>query len=89
MIAHETIESWLVGWFKKNSLAPISDIQELLNANYFEKGLIDSFKFITLIMAIEEEFRINFSNDEFQNRSFSTITGLTQIIADQANKKCV
>ena len=58
-----------------------------INENYFEKGWIDSLKFIDLITQIEEEFSIRFSNDEFQDRKFSTIEGLAKIIERKNVKK--
>jgi len=58
-----------------------------LKENYFENGWIDSLKFIELITQIEEKFGIRFSNDEFLDRKFSTIEGLTKIIERKNEKK--
>jgi len=62
-------------------------VKKKINENYFEKGWIDSLKFIDLITQIEEEFSIRFSNDEFQDRKFSTIEGLAKIIERKNVKK--
>ena len=74
------IENWLFDWFEKNTFAKKDEISKNLEKNYFDSGWLDSFKFIELINDVEQEFQILFSNDEFQNRKFSSINGLTEII---------
>ena len=74
------IKSWFFDWFEKNTLAKKDEISKNLDENYFDNGWLDSFKFIELINDVEQEFQILFSNDEFQNRKFSSINGLTEII---------
>jgi acyl carrier protein len=76
------IKQWLENWFRKNSVMPRDDIRRESGENYLEKGWIDSLAFITLISDIEEQFSIRFSNDEFQDRSFATIDGLTKAIRE-------
>ena len=78
---------WLTNWFEKNSLATGINMKNSLKENYFENGWIDSLKFIELITQIEEKFGIRFSNDEFLDRKFSTIEGLTKIIERKNGKK--
>ena len=80
MSNRSNIEQWLVAWFEKNSNVPKEAILNKIDANYFEEAWIDSFKFVSFIMEMEDSFNIKFSNDEFQDRGFSTITGLTKII---------
>ena len=45
--------------------------------------MIDSFKFISFITEIENFFKIKFSNDEFQNRDFASIEGLSKILSEK------
>ena len=78
---------WLIRWFEENSQSDKLNVKKKINENYFEKGWIDSLKFIDLITQIEEEFSIRFSNDEFQDRKFSTIEGLAKIIERKNVKK--
>ena len=78
---------WLIRWFEENSQTDKLNVKKKINENYFEKGWIDSLKFIDLITQIEEEFSIRFSNDEFQDRKFSTIEGLAKIVERKNVKK--
>jgi acyl carrier protein len=77
--------SWLQQWFQSNAGVETAEIQKGLGDNYFELGWIDSFKFISFISDIEEHFNVQFSNDEFQDRGFASINGLTTIIAAKRN----
>lgn len=81
----DDIKNWIAEWFKENTDLKEGEIGE--KENYFEKGWIDSFKFISFITNIEEKFDIRFSNDEFQDRSFSTIEGIVEIIQRKINEK--
>lgn len=83
LIMKET-EEWIVDWFKKqNNRAWPADEHEVLEKNYFEMGLIDSLGILTLIDAIESEFDIQLSQDHFEQRRFSTIRGLAEIITEE------
>lgn len=81
------VKTWLIEWFKANTDLSAEDIGDDLNINYFEKGWIDSFKFISFITNIEENFNIRFSNDQFQDRGFSTIGGVIRLIEEKINGK--
>jgi acyl carrier protein len=83
----QKINMWMVDWFEKNTIAKKKELLDFLNVSYFEKGWMDSFKFISFIVDIEEEFGVAFSNDEFQNREFSTIEGLTKIVFKRLKDK--
>ncbi len=76
----QEIKNWIVHWFQENSGIQEEEILKNLNLNYLEKGWMDSFAFIGFITHIEQQFGIAFLNDEFQDRSFATVDGLTKII---------
>ncbi len=82
----DNFEKWIMNWFVENSDVDEAEIKSNLNENYFEKKWIDSFKFMSFITDIEEEFDIMFSNDEFQNRGFASITGLAEILNKKQNE---
>lgn len=74
------VQEWLINWFAQNAKADREELYKNISENYFQLGYIDSFEFITLIGDIEDEFNIEFENDQFEDRSFSTIKGMTTII---------
>ena len=81
------VKNWLLEWFEKNTDLTSMEIQKSINENYLERGWIDSFKFVSLITDIENFFKITFSTDEFQNKSFLTLPGLQKIIEDRIEKE--
>lgn len=81
------IKTWIIDWFVRNTAVKQDEILKNLHEDYFSKGWIDSLKFISFITDLEDKFNIVFSNDEFQNRTFATINGLTQIMENKINGK--
>jgi len=79
----DTIQKWIIDWFLNHTDAEENDVLSHLDMDYFRAGWIDSFKFISFISDIEKKYTIVFSNDEFQNRAFSRIIGLSQIIYEK------
>ncbi len=74
------ITDWIVDWLVENCEQNREEIINHLDENYFLNGYIDSFQFINLISEAEDEFDIEFDNDQFEDRSFSTVNGLSAII---------
>lgn len=81
------VTKWIVDWLVKEGSLDKSEIIDNLDSNYFEVGFIDSFKFISMIADVEDNFGIEFSNDQFEDRSFSTINGLSMIIEGLINRE--
>lgn len=81
------VKTWIINWFEKNTDLEKQKIERDINENFLEKGWIDSFKFISFISDIETNFKIRFTNDQFQDRKFSTINGLIRIIEGKINGK--
>lgn len=77
------VKTWVTTWFLTHTTATVDEITRSTGASYFDNGWMDSLKFITFIMDVEEHFFITFNNDEFQDRSFSTIDGLITIITQK------
>ena len=67
---------WLKNYFQEKSALP-EGIEEI---NYFEANLIDSLELIEMIESIETQFGIKFNEMHFQERRFSTMKGLAEII---------
>jgi len=76
-----------MGRFRKKGKITESDKRDYRHLNYFEAGLIDSLEIIELIVEIEGEYGIRFSQENFQDRRFSTIGGLEEIILELINGK--
>jgi acyl carrier protein len=72
------IADWLTGWFA----ARAPDVVLTRDDNFFERQAIDSLGVIELIEDIEKQFTIRFTDRNFQDRRFSTIAGLTDIITE-------
>lgn len=68
--------AWLERWFAKRS--PHITLQD--DDNFFEREAIDSFGVIELIEDAEQHFNVRFTERDFQDRRFSTICGLSEII---------
>ena len=81
----EDIKVWLEEWFSNNSSKSVEEIKEKEDENYFAEGFVDSFGFISLLSDIEEKFGTSFSNDDFLDRSFATISGLARMINRKKN----
>ena len=79
------IKNSIVNWFLKNSNVNKEDIEKNFNSNYLEVGWIDSLQFVSFISDIENKFKIRFQNDEFQNKKFASINGLTELIEKKMN----
>lgn len=76
----EEIREWLVEWFVENGSVTREKLLKNMDSNYFNDGFIDSFTFISLIGDIEDEYNIEFDNDQFLDRDFATLNGLADII---------
>lgn len=70
---------WLEGWFAKRS--PHITLKH--SDNFFEREAIDSFGVIELIEDAEQYFNVKFTERDFQDRRFSTVGGLSEIIASK------
>lgn len=76
---------WLIDWFKKRSATFSGPAEEQYEINYFDAGFIDSMGVMDLIVEIESEFNIRFTEKHFQDRRFPFIQGLATIIDEIQN----
>lgn len=73
----QTID-WLKAYF--SARAPLPEQAETVN--FFQAGMIDSFGVIELIDALEQEFGVQLTEAQFQDRRFPTIAGLAEIVRE-------
>jgi acyl carrier protein len=80
----EKILAWLSEWFRQQNprLASISDC-EMRSADFFAAEFIDSMGVVMLIGDVEARFSISFSEVDFQDRRFSTVNGLADIVRER------
>ncbi|MEM2175078.1 MAG: phosphopantetheine-binding protein [Candidatus Aenigmatarchaeota archaeon] len=78
---------WIKNWFKEKVGLSNQELDSNLKENYFEKGWIDSFTFISFISDLEKTYRIRFSNEEFQKEEFLTIEGLADIVRRKVGER--
>lgn len=73
---------WLSEWFKTHTpqvpLAP--------EDNYFAAGAIDSFGVIELIEAVEQQFSVRFTQDDFQDPRFVSVNGLAALLEEKVSQ---
>lgn len=74
----ESHKLWLFEWFSKKVDLP----ENYEEKNYFDEQWIDSLGVMFLVGDIESEFNCQFDQESFQDRRFSTIKGLSEIISE-------
>jgi D-alanine--poly(phosphoribitol) ligase subunit 2 len=73
---------WLREWFsRKSDVSRYSD-EDWHACDFFIEGLVDSLEVIELVAAVEGHFGLQFNEDHFQDRRFTTIGGLCEIIRE-------
>ena len=75
-----TAKEWVVDWFVSKAGIARETVEQKSAENYFANSWLDSFAFIGFLSEIEGHFDIAFDNDDFTDRSFSTIDGLAEHI---------
>jgi D-alanine--poly(phosphoribitol) ligase subunit 2 len=78
------VQGWLMEWFQKRGRYDNITGIDTLHADYFASGLLKSLEVIEFVCEIEERFGVAFSETNFQDRRFSTVAGLSQIISELA-----
>ncbi|MBI4679321.1 MAG: hypothetical protein HY748_17235 [Elusimicrobia bacterium] len=76
------VRPWLVAWFERKGQVAGSTLEEKIQTDYFAAGLIDSLGVVSLIADVEGAFSIRFSDRHYQERRFSTIGGLAEIVSE-------
>lgn len=78
-------KDFVVNWFIQRGALNSEEMKKAMHANYLEQGWIDSFGFLELIEACEQQFKITFSDEDFSDEAIFTISGLIGIL-EKANK---
>jgi len=75
----EETRNWLIQWFVDNANGDEKTLRENMAENYFDKGFIDSFTFISLIAEIEENFQIEFDNEHMSRATLGRPCGTSAL----------
>jgi D-alanine--poly(phosphoribitol) ligase subunit 2 len=78
---------WLLDWFADRKGFKDGTPEERLRVDYFQKRVLDSFGIMELIGDVEGRFAIQFTDRDFQDRRFSSIGGLAELVADLRRRK--
>jgi len=79
----EDILQWLLAWFQRRG--PLPEGSGFTSENYFELGLLESLDVIDLIADVEDRYGIQFESQHFEDRRFSTLAGLAELIRELAD----
>lgn len=71
----------VLAWLQERFKGHLDGADDL---NYVEAGLVDSFGVIQLVSDIEDCFRVQFDQSDFEDPRFSTVDGLAQLVAEIA-----
>ena len=74
------VKNFVVNYFKEKGLPDIDAESELLGYNYLEKGIIDSFGIVEMIVSMEGQFGVTFPPEEMQKEEFGTVGGLINLV---------
>ena len=81
------VQDWLCRWFERKGPIPGNTPKEKLLTDFFEAGLIDSLAVVELVADIERTFSVRFEDRHYQERRFSTIGGLAELVAELSARK--
>ncbi|MFC1717384.1 phosphopantetheine-binding protein [Candidatus Poribacteria bacterium] len=79
------VRDFVIDYFREKGLPDINTVTELLSYNYLDKGIIDSFGIVEMIVSLEEEFGVTFPPEEMQKEEFGTVGGLIDIVESLSN----
>lgn len=76
---------WMINFISDKSDLNGKEVTDLIQDNIFDKGYVDSFGLMTMIVKLEEDYEIQFDPDDFQDRRFATIKGLAELVEEKKN----
>ena len=72
------IKEFIIDYLQREYTIEVEDIMSL---NFVETGYVDSFGLLTFILSLEQEYGIEFSEDELQDPSFKVVGTLIETVA--------
>ena len=72
------IKEFIIDYLQREYTIEVEDIMSL---NFVETGYVDSFGLLTFILSLEQEYGIEFSEEELQDPSFKVVGSLIETVA--------
>jgi acyl carrier protein len=82
----ENVQAWLKDWFVRRGKIGKQVSEPSLNTDYFEAGWLSSMEVVEFVTDIEQEFGMQFSDDDLQDPRFVTIDGLAELILQRSTQ---
>lgn len=77
----ENVKKFIIDYIQREYT--IEDNVDIMSLNYVESGYIDSIGLIQFISTIEDEFGIEFSDDELENPELRVVGELIRIVSEK------
>ncbi len=77
-MTRDEMVSILVGYLERKK--PIHDLDAVQELDYMQAGYVDSLGFMKFLLYVEEQFGVEFEDDEIASGAFRTISGLVGLI---------
>jgi acyl carrier protein len=79
-VVSQEISSWIVEWFVSRGKS-VGATREALHVDYLQSGLLTSLEIVELVAAIEDNYGVQFSEADMQDPRFSSIGGMSELVA--------
>lgn len=79
-----SIESFIIEYIQREYT--VDENINILELNYVESGYVDSMGLIQFIATIEDEFQIEFSDDDLNNPDIKIVGKLAELIESKMGK---
>ena len=80
-----SIENLIINYFREKGIPEKEPESGKYEIDYILSGKIDSLGIIEMISEFENEFGINFTQEDFDNPEFRRIDGLIKIVMNKRN----
>ena len=80
------VQTWLKDWFVSRGKIGKQVNQSPLDIDYFEAGWLTSMEVVEFITEIEQQFGMQFSDEDMQDPRFVSIAGLTELILQRSTQ---
>ena len=80
------VQKWILNWFTSRAKIGKEQTTSALDVDYLEAGWLSSMEVVELITEIEQQFGMQFTDDDMQDPRFVTIVGLSELILERSTQ---